>query len=72
MPSPMLAALDATERDPQIIRLRARSYELLNLDPEDRMLDAGCDTGLAVSELTERGFAVTGADPDKGAHRMSG
>lgn len=54
MPSPMLAALDATERDPQIIPLRARSYELLNLDPEDRMLDAGCDTGLAVSELTER------------------
>lgn len=62
----MLLALDATERGPQMVRLRARSYELLNLAPGDRVLDAGCGTGLAVSELAARGLSATGADPDEG------
>lgn len=66
MTSPMIAALDATECGPQMVRLRARSYELLNLAPGDRVLDAGCGTGLAVSELTGRGFSATGADVDEG------
>jgi SAM-dependent methyltransferase len=62
----MIAALDGMERLPQAARLRERSYELLNLAPGARVLDIGCGTGLAVSELAGHGFAATGADVDEG------
>jgi SAM-dependent methyltransferase len=41
---------------------RRRSYELLELEPADRVAEVGCGIGTAVRELVERGVAAIGFD----------
>ncbi|MFG2741467.1 methyltransferase domain-containing protein [Streptomyces chartreusis] len=59
----LLAVLDAADRIPSAIRLRARSYELLCLVPGSTVVDVGCGAGRAVAELAERGVHAVGVDP---------
>lgn len=61
----LIARLDAAESEPDAVRLRHRSYDLLNLSPNASVVDVGCGTGRAVAELHERGVAAIGVDPDE-------
>lgn len=61
----LIARLDAAETEAGAVRLRHRSYDLLNLSPGDRLVDVGCGTGRAVAELHQRGLAAVGVDPDE-------
>ncbi|MET9954012.1 methyltransferase domain-containing protein [Streptomyces sp. NPDC006339] len=66
-PSPttrLLALLDRFDDLPSARRLRADTYELLAAAPGARVLDVGCGTGRAVSELAARGVRAEGADID--------
>ncbi|SDT99769.1 Methyltransferase domain-containing protein [Amycolatopsis keratiniphila] len=54
--------LDAADALPGAAELRARTYELLRLDPGSAVIDVGCGAGLAVSELSARGFRAVGVD----------
>ena len=54
--------LDTVESFPQQVEIRRSSYELLNLQAGDRVVDVGCGTGTAVYELSEKGFQALGAD----------
>lgn len=65
MTTPMIAVLDGIEQRTQAAWLRQRSYELLHLTSGDRVLDAGCGTGRAVSELTGHRYIATGVDLDE-------
>jgi len=58
----MLQRLDAADALPGAAELRARTYELLRLEPGDAVIDVGCGAGLAVSELSSRGFRAVGVD----------
>lgn len=58
----MLQRLDAADALPGAAELRARTYELLRLGPGSAVLDVGCGAGLAVSELSSRGFRAVGVD----------
>ena len=60
----LIARLDAAESEPGVVRLRHRSYELLNLSPGACVVDVGCGAGRAVAELNQRGVAAIGVDPD--------
>jgi ubiquinone/menaquinone biosynthesis C-methylase UbiE len=63
--SGLIARLDAAETEPSGVRLRHRGYELLDLSPGAAMVDVGCGTGRAVTELHQRGVAAIGVDPDE-------
>ncbi|WP_440067787.1 methyltransferase domain-containing protein [Streptosporangium sp. OZ121] len=58
----LIRVLDALDALPDFVRLRARSYDLLNLTPGASVVDVGCGTGLAVAEMAGRGARVTGVD----------
>ncbi|ONF74307.1 methyltransferase domain-containing protein [Amycolatopsis keratiniphila] len=58
----MMQRLDAADALPGAAELRARTYELLRLDPGSAVIDVGCGAGLAVSELSARGFRAVGVD----------
>ncbi|MFD5091049.1 methyltransferase domain-containing protein [Amycolatopsis thailandensis] len=58
----MLQRLDAADALPGAAELRARTYELLRLGPGSAVIDVGCGAGLAVSELSARGFRAVGVD----------
>ncbi|MFC3453733.1 methyltransferase domain-containing protein [Amycolatopsis speibonae] len=58
----MMQRLDAAEALPGAAELRARTYELLRLDPGSAVLDVGCGAGLAVAELSSLGFRAVGVD----------
>ncbi|NEW77634.1 methyltransferase domain-containing protein [Streptomyces rhizosphaericus] len=61
----LIARLDRVERSPEAERLRARTYELLAIEPGARVVDVGCGAGRAVAELAGRGARVTGVDADE-------
>lgn len=61
----LIARLDAAETEAGVMRLRHRSYELLDLAPGASVVDVGCGTGRAVAELDQRGVAALGVDPDE-------
>ncbi|MFC0030244.1 methyltransferase domain-containing protein [Micromonospora chaiyaphumensis] len=61
----LVARLDAAETEAGVVRLRHRSYELLDLSPGASVVDVGCGTGRAVAELHQRGAAAIGVDPDE-------
>ncbi|MEJ3654357.1 methyltransferase domain-containing protein [Actinomycetes bacterium KLBMP 9759] len=52
------------DRDPFFVRLRERSYQLLEATPRRRIVDVGCGGGTAVGELTARGVDAAGVDVD--------
>lgn len=54
--------LDAADALPGAAELRARTYELLRLEPGAAVIDVGCGAGLAVSELSSLGFRAVGVD----------
>ncbi len=57
-----IAFLDRIEQMPSSSRLRERSYDLLRVEPGNRVIDVGCGTGRAVAELHERSLVATGVD----------
>ncbi|MGY0003121.1 methyltransferase domain-containing protein [Micromonospora sp. I033] len=61
----LIGRLDAAETEAGLVRLRHRSYELLDLAPGASVVDVGCGTGRAVVELHQRGVAAIGVDPDE-------
>ncbi|MFE7155179.1 methyltransferase domain-containing protein [Streptomyces sp. NPDC057636] len=61
----LIALLDAADRLPGAIALRARSYDLLSAEPGTSAVDVGCGTGRAVAELAERGVRAIGVDPSE-------
>ncbi|MFG2053258.1 methyltransferase domain-containing protein [Micromonospora sp. NPDC048930] len=61
----LIARLDAAETEAAAVRLRHRSYDLLDLSPGASVVDVGCGTGRAVAELHQRGAAALGVDPDE-------
>lgn len=61
----LIARLDAAETEPGVVRLRHRSYELLELSPGASVVDVGCGTGRATAELHQRGAAAIGVDPEE-------
>jgi len=60
----LIRVLDAAETLPAAVLLRARSYELLRLPPDARVVDVGCGTGRAVAELAEHAAHAIGVDLD--------
>lgn len=60
----LIALLDVVDDFPGASDLRDRSYELLGAAPGTCVVDVGCGTGRAVSELTERGVDAVGVDLD--------
>src|SRR5437868_6960256 len=58
----LISSLDASESTPGAVALRSRSYAMLRLQPGDVVVDAGCGTGRAVSEL---GAGAIGVDLDE-------
>ncbi|WP_340687552.1 methyltransferase domain-containing protein [Amycolatopsis coloradensis] len=58
----MLQRLDAADVLPAAAELRARTYELLRLEPGSAVIDVGCGAGPAVSELSWLGFRAVGVD----------
>ncbi|MEU3766264.1 methyltransferase domain-containing protein [Amycolatopsis keratiniphila] len=58
----MMRRLDAADALPGAAELRARTYELLRLEPGSAVIDVGCGAGLAVSELSARGLRAVGVD----------
>jgi len=61
----LMSLLDAADQMPDVVRMRARSYELLDLMPGSAVLDVGCGPGRAVAELAERGVEAVGVDPNR-------
>ncbi|MFE9692341.1 methyltransferase domain-containing protein [Micromonospora sp. NPDC005806] len=61
----LIARLDVAETEARAVRLRDRSYDLLDLSPGASVVDVGCGTGRAVAELDQRGAAAIGVDPDE-------
>ncbi|MFI0804086.1 Methyltransferase domain-containing protein [Amycolatopsis lurida] len=58
----MVQRLDAADALPGAVELRARTYELLRLEPGCAVIDVGCGAGLAVAELSSLGFPAVGVD----------
>ncbi|MBP8536567.1 methyltransferase domain-containing protein [Streptomyces sp. MK37H] len=61
----LIARLDRAERSSEAERSRARTYELLAIEPDARVVDVGGGAGQAVAELARRGVRVTGVDADE-------
>lgn len=61
----LVHVLDIAEAMPGAGELRARSYDLLRLAADARVVDAGCGTGRAAAELVERGAQGVGVDTDE-------
>lgn len=61
-----VATLDTFDAQPDAVRLRQDTYDLLQLRPGDAAADIGCGAGLAVAELADRGVAASGVDPEPG------
>jgi ubiquinone/menaquinone biosynthesis C-methylase UbiE len=57
-----IAFLEWIESLPQSTALRELSYSLLNIHQKDAVIDVGCGTGKAVSELSARGIEAIGLD----------
>lgn len=60
----LIRQLDAAEAMPAAARLRARSYQLLRLPPGATVVDVGCGTARAVTELAEHAAHAIGVDLD--------
>jgi ubiquinone/menaquinone biosynthesis C-methylase UbiE len=60
----MIRSIDVADRMPTAVQLRARSYELLRLAAGATVVDVGCGTGRAVSELAEHATHSIGVDLD--------
>jgi SAM-dependent methyltransferase len=58
----LVAYLQWVDSQPDVRARRRRSYELLELEPADRVADVGCGVGTAVRELVEAGVAAIGFD----------
>jgi SAM-dependent methyltransferase len=58
----LVAYLQWVESQPDVRARRRRSYELLELEPADRVADVGCGIGNAVRELVAAGVAAIGFD----------
>ncbi|MGP3918422.1 methyltransferase domain-containing protein [Nonomuraea sp. 10N515B] len=58
----LIQLLDAADAMPAADALRARSYELLDLQDGAGVVDVGCGAGRAVGELAERGARAIGVD----------
>jgi len=57
-----IAFLKWIESLPQSVGLRESSYSLLNIQQGDVVIDVGCGTGKAVSELSLKGATAVGVD----------
>jgi ubiquinone/menaquinone biosynthesis C-methylase UbiE len=57
-----IAILDSVERLPHVVATRERSYELLDIDAGQTIVDVGCGAGRVVDELTARGVYAIGID----------
>lgn len=68
--------LERIEQMPDVVARRHRSFELLALQPGDRVADVGCGLGTAARELAARGARVFGFDASEAmvaeARRRSG
>ena len=62
MDKAFLETLLAFDRRPDSVRLRRRSYELLQIEPGSRVVDVGCGAGTAVAELAALGADAAGID----------
>lgn len=62
MDKAFLENLLAFDRRPDSVRLRRRSYELLQAGPGSRVADVGCGAGTAVAELAAVGADAIGID----------
>jgi SAM-dependent methyltransferase len=62
MDKAFLDMLLAFDRRPDSVRLRQRSYELLQAGPGSRVVDVGCGAGTAVAELAAIGVDAVGID----------
>lgn len=62
MDKTFLELLIAFDRRPASVRLRRRSYELLQVEHGSRVVDVGCGGGTAVAELTALGSDAVGID----------
>ena len=60
----LVRQLDAAEAVPAAARLRARSYQLLRLPPDATVVDVGCGTARAVTELAGYAVHAVGVDLD--------
>jgi ubiquinone/menaquinone biosynthesis C-methylase UbiE len=60
----LIRVLDAADALPGAAELRARTYDLLRLEPGSTVVDVGCGSGRAVAELTGRGAHAIGVDLD--------
>jgi SAM-dependent methyltransferase len=62
MDKAFLETLLAFDRRPDSVRLRRRSYELLQVERGSRVVDVGCGAGTAVAELAALGADAVGID----------
>src|SRR4051812_19298358 len=60
----LIGQLDAAETRPDAVAARARTHDLLRLNPGATVVDVGCGTGRAVAELAGRGARAIGVDLD--------
>lgn len=58
----MVTWISRIEQFPEAIRIRNRSYELLDVGPDDLVVDVGCGAGGAVEELAGRAGRAIGID----------
>ncbi|WP_091628338.1 methyltransferase domain-containing protein [Amycolatopsis saalfeldensis] len=58
----LVALLEKADSLPGAPELRARSYDLLDVQPGSTVADVGCGGGRAVAEMTARGGAAIGVD----------
>ncbi|WP_433656284.1 methyltransferase domain-containing protein [Nocardia sp. CA-128927] len=63
--STLIQRLDAIDAAPGAADLRTHSYDLLHADPTAVVVDVGCGSGRAVSELAGRGAVAIGVDPSE-------
>ncbi|MFC4908721.1 methyltransferase domain-containing protein [Actinomadura gamaensis] len=61
----LIRLLDIGDNLPGASELRARSYQLLGIEPDAAVVDVGCGSGRAVAEMAERGARAVGVDSDQ-------
>ncbi|ADD45422.1 methyltransferase domain-containing protein [Stackebrandtia nassauensis] len=61
----LLKRLDALDDLPDAVALRERGYDLLRPADGQVIVDVGCGSGRAVSELARRGVRAHGVDPSE-------